>query len=206
MNNLLLGVAVLFLSRILGMLYFINNINDIDLTKHIRKSLPKEAVIFLIFFLGFFIRTLRSMGFTSLPSGEIALEPYKYFHNMVAMPSVTVIFLVGVVCVLIGIFGTIYNKNFNKGIWFSGVGTVLTVFGLLLLAGYNNTPYYPSVTDLQSSLTISNSCSSLFTLKVMSWVSLLIPIVLAYIFYVWHKMNAKKIDNEEIEQNKEELY
>jgi cytochrome bd ubiquinol oxidase subunit II len=206
LNNLLLGVAVLFLSRILGMLYFVNNIKDIDLEKHIRKNLPIETVIFLIFFLGFFIRILRTIGFTVMSSGEIAMEPYKYLHNMAAMPIVTFIFIIGIICVLFGILGTIYNKSFNKGIWYSGIGTVLTVFGLLLLAGYNNTPYYPSTTDLQSSLTLQNSCSSFFTLKVMSWVSLLIPIVLAYIFYVWRKMNAKQIDSEELKQNKEELY
>jgi len=206
LNNLLLGVAVLFLSRILGMLYFVNNIKDIDLEKHIRKNLPIETVIFLIFFLSFFIRILRTIGFTVMPSGEIAMESYKYFHNMIAMPVVSIIFIIGVIGVLFGILGTIYNKSFNKGIWYSGIGTVLTVFGLLLLAGYNNTPYYPSTTDLQSSLTLQNSCSSFFTLKVMSWVSVLIPIVLVYIFYVWRKMNAKQIDSEELKQNKEELY
>lgn len=202
LNNLLLGVAVLFLTRILGMLYFINNIRDLDLEKRIRKNLLVEGVIFLIAFLGFFFRLLMSMGLTVNPENqEFFVEPFKYAHNFIAMPLVSIVFLIGVVGVLIGLIGTIYSRTFKSGIWFSGIGTVLTVFALLLCAGYNNTPYYPSVTDPQCSLTLSNSCSSLFTLKVMSYVSILIPFVLAYIFYVWHKMDVKKIDSDEINGN-----
>lgn len=199
LNNVLLGVAVLFLSRILGMLYFVNNINNVDIETRIRKGLLKEGVIFLIFFLGFMVRTLLSFGFAVNPSsGEVMIQPYKYLYNFMQMPIVTVVFLIGVVGVLWGLIGTIYSNTFKRGIWFSGAGTVLTVFALLLCVGYNNTPYYPSRMDLGSSLTLANSCSSQFTLTVMSWVSILVPFVLAYIFYVWRKLDSTKIDATEI--------
>ncbi len=199
LNNVLLGVAVLFLSRILGMLYFVNNINNVDIETRIRKGLLKEGVIFLIFFLGFMVRTLLSFGFAVNPSsGEVMIQPYKYLYNFMQMPIVTVVFLIGVVGVLWGLIGTIYSNTFKRGIWFSGAGTVLTVFALLLCVGYNNTPYYPSRMDLGSSLTLANSCSSQFTLTVMSWVSILVPLVLAYIFYVWRKLDSTKIDATEI--------
>lgn len=122
------------------------------------------------------------------------------------MPIVTVVFLIGVVGVLWGLIGTIYSNTFKKGIWFSGAGTVLTVFALLLCVGYNNTPYYPSRMDLESSLTLANSCSSQFTLTVMSWVSILVPFVLAYIFYVWRKLDSTKIDATEISDKGNDSY
>jgi len=207
LNNVLLGVAVLFLSRILGMLYFVNNINNVDIETRIRKGLLKEGVIFLIFFLGFLVRTLLSFGFAVNPSsGEVMIQPYKYLYNFMQMPIVTVVFLIGVVGVLWGLIGTIYSNTFKKGIWFSGAGTVLTVFALLLCVGYNNTPYYPSRMDLESSLTLANSCSSQFTLTVMSWVSILVPFVLAYIFYVWRKLDSTKIDATEISDKGNDSY
>ena len=207
LNNVLLGVAVLFLSRILGILYFVNNINNVDIETRIRKGLLKEGVIFLIFFLGFLVRTLLSFGFAVNPSsGEVMIQPYKYLYNFMQMPIVTVVFLIGVVGVLWGLIGTIYSNTFKKGIWFSGAGTVLTVFALLLCVGYNNTPYYPSRMDLESSLTLANSCSSQFTLTVMSWVSILVPFVLAYIFYVWRKLDSTKIDATEISDKGNDSY
>ena len=191
--NVVLGLAVFFLARILGALYFINNIDDAALTARCRRSLWGNTALFLLFFLSFLIRTLVADGFAVRPdTQEVFMEPYKYWHNLLAMPLVLIVFLLGVVAVLWGIVRTLWKATFRKGIWFAGVGTVLTVTALLLLAGYNDTAYYPSTADLQSSLTISNSCSSLFTLKVMAYVSVLIPFVLAYIFYAWRSIDRKK--------------
>ncbi len=191
--NVVLGLAVFFLARILGALYFINNIDDAALTARCRRSLWGNTALFLLFFLLFLIRTLVADGFAVRPdTQEVFMEPYKYWHNLLAMPLVLIVFLLGVVAVLWGIVRTLWKATFRKGIWFVGVGTVLTVTALLLLAGYNDTAYYPSTADLQSSLTISNSCSSLFTLKVMAYVSVLIPFVLAYIFYAWRCIDQKK--------------
>lgn len=200
--NLALGLAVFFLARVLALLYFINNINDEVLDKKFHRVLIPNTALFLVFFLAFVIRLMFVDGFALNPeSGEIFMQPYKYFLNLIEMPIVLAVFLVGVVLVLFGIIQTILSYRFRKGIWFAGTGTVLTVLALLLLAGYNNTAYYPSVAELQSSLTIYNSSSSPFTLKVMSIVSLLIPFVLAYIFYAWRAIDKKKIDEEDIETN-----
>lgn len=200
--NVALGLAVFFLARVLALLYFINNIDDEVLDKKFHKVLIPNTVLFLVFFLAFIIRLMFVDGFALNPeNGEIFMQPYKYFHNLMEMPIVPVVFLIGVVLVLFGIIQTILSYRFRKGIWFAGTGTVLTVLALLLLAGYNNTAYYPSIADLQSSLTIYNSSSSPFTLKVMSIVSLLIPFVLAYIFYAWRAIDKKKIDEEDIETN-----
>lgn len=200
--NVALGLAVFFLARVLALLYFINNIDDEVLDKKFHRVLIPNTGLFLVFFLAFVIRLMFVSGFALNPdSGEIYMQPFKYFHNLIEMPIVLVVFLVGVVLVLFGIIRTILSYKFRKGIWFAGTGTVLTVLALLLLAGYNNTAYYPSVADLQSSLTIYNSSSSPFTLKVMSIVSLLIPFVLAYIFYAWRAIDKKKIDEEDIEKN-----
>ena len=128
------------------------------------------------------------------------MEPYKYLTNFLEMPIVLIVFLVGVLAVLWGIIRTLWKPAFDKGIWFAGVGTVLTVLALLLVAGYNNTAYYPSTTDLQSSLTLANSCSSQFTLKTMAYVSILVPFVLAYIFYAWRSIDNRKIDVKEMEE------
>lgn len=197
--NVVMGLAVFFLARILGALYFINNIADTELVARCRRSLWGNSVLFLIFFLAFLVRTLLADGFAVQPeSGWICMEPYKYLHNFLAMPWLLVIFLLGVVGVLAGIIRTLLKPGYDKGIWLSGAGTVLTVFALLLSAGYNNTAYYPSVADLQSSLTLANSCSSRFTLEVMAYVSILVPFVLAYIFYAWRRIDNRKIDAKEM--------
>ena len=198
--NVVLGLAVFFLARILGSLYFINNISDADLVKRCRRALWGNTGLFLIFFLSFVIRTLLAEGYAVNPeNGEIFMEPYKYLTNFIEMPVVLVVFLIGVLAVLWGIIRTLWKPAFDKGIWFAGAGTVLTVLVLLLVAGYNNTAYYPSTADLQSSLTLANSCSSQFTLRVMAYVSILVPFVLAYIFYAWRSIDRKKIDAKEMQ-------
>lgn len=197
--NVVMGVAVFFLARVLGALYFINNIADTELVARCRRSLWGNSVLFLIFFLAFLVRTLVADGFAVQPeNGWICMEPYKYLHNFLAMPWVLVIFLLGVAGVLGGIVRTLWKPGYDKGIWLSGAGTVLAVFALLLTAGYNHTAYYPSVADLQSSLTLANSCSSRFTLEVMAYVSILVPFVLAYIFYAWRRIDSHKIDADEM--------
>ena len=205
--NVILGLAVFFLARILGALYFINNIDEADLVARSRRALWGNTALFLVFFLAFLVRTLVADGFAVRPdTGEIYMEPYKYLHNFLAMPAVLILFLVGVVGVLWGIIRTLWKPGFDKGIWFAGIGTVLTVLALLLVAGYNNTAYYPSSVDLQSSLTIENSSSSPFTLKVMAYVSILVPFVLAYIIYAWRSINNKKLDVQELEEKGEHAY
>ena len=199
--NVVLGLAVFFLARILGALYFINNINEDDLVKRCRRALWGNTALFLVFFLAFVIRMLLADGYAVRPeTGEVFMEPYKYLTNFLQMPVVLLVFLVGVVAVLWGIIRTLWKPAFDKGIWFAGAGTVLTVLALLLVAGYNNTAYYPSTHDLQSSLTLANSCSSQFTLKVMAYVSILVPFVLAYIFYAWRSIDNRKIDAKEMEE------
>lgn len=197
--NVMLGLAVFFLARILGAMYFINSINDKELTDKCRRSLITNTALFLVFFLSFVIRTLVADGYAVNPDTlEVYMQPYKYFINFVDMPAVLILFLIGVLLVLFGIGKTILKKTFDKGIWFTGIGTVFTVLALLLIAGYNNTAYYPSFTDLQSSLTLANSCSSEFTLKTMAYVSILVPFVIAYIFYAWRCIDNKKIDAKEM--------
>ena len=197
--NVCLGLAVFFLARILGALYFINNIDDKDLVARSRRSLIGNSVLFLVFFLSFVIRTLLADGYAVNPeTGEVFMEPYKYLTNFIEMPLVLVLFLIGVVLVLFGIGKSLLKTKFDKGIWFTGIGTVLAVLALLLVAGYNNTAYYPSTNDLQSSLTLANSCSSQFTLRVMFYVSFLVPFVLAYIFYAWRSIDIHKISEKEM--------
>lgn len=199
--NVCLGLAVFFLARIQALLYFINNINDEEIYKRSRKQLIPETALFLVFFLAFLIHTLVQDGFAVNPeTKEIFMQPYKYFINLIEMPVLLVVLLGGVVSVLFGIIKTILSDKWKKGIWFTGVGTVLTVLVLLLCAGWNNTAYYPSVTNLQSSLTIENSSSSYFTLKVMNYVSILVPIVMCYIYYTWKALDIRKIDKKEIEE------
>ena len=195
--NVIMGVAVYFLARILGNLYFINNINDETITSRARKALRLNTILFLVFFLAFVIRTLFADGYAVSANGTIQMEPYKYLSNFLAMPIVLILFLLGVVAVLYGIARSIFQTSFNKGIWYSGIGTVLTVWALFLLVGYHNTAYYPSCTNLDSSLTIQNSSSSQFTLTVMMYVSFLVPFVLAYIFYVWRSLNKTKVERGE---------
>lgn len=197
----ILGLAVFFLSRVLGALYYINSISCDELIGRCRRSLYANTGLFLLFFLAFVVRTLLADGFAVNPqTQEIFMEPYKYLTNFVEMPAVLALFLVGVVLVLFGIGRTMLKKTFDKGIWFAGLGTVFTVLALLLVAGYNNTAYYPSFTDPQSSLTLSNSCSSLFTLKTMAYVSIMVPFVIAYIIYAWRSISMKKIDSKEMNE------
>ncbi|MBS5551324.1 MAG: cytochrome d ubiquinol oxidase subunit II [Bacteroides sp.] len=205
-TNLLLGFAVFFLSRLLGTLYFINNIRSESLVQRCRRQLVVDGIPFLLLFLAFVAHVLLKDGFAVQPeTGEIAMEPFKYFNNLIAMPYLLVLFLVGVVGVLFGLGKSIFCKTYTRGIWFTGVGTVLTVLALLLTVGYNHTAYYPSTADLQSSLTLSNSCSSLFTLQTMAYVSVLVPFVLAYIVYAWRAIDRKPITEEEIKRD-EHLY
>lgn len=206
LTNLLLGFAVFFLSRLLGTLYFINNIRSESLVQRCRRQLVVDGIPFLLLFLAFVAHVLLKDGFAVQPeTGEIAMEPFKYFNNLIAMPYLLVLFLVGVVGVLFGLGKSIFCKTYTRGIWFAGVGTVLTVLALLLTVGYNHTAYYPSTADLQSSLTLSNSCSSLFTLQTMAYVSVLVPFVLAYIVYAWRAIDRKPITEEEIKRD-EHLY
>lgn len=199
--NLVLALGVFFLARILGLLYIINNVDDDALRNRGRMLLRSNTVLFLIFFLAFLIRTLLKDGYAVNPeTGVIFMEPLKYLHNFLEMWYVTAILLVGVVLVLFGIGCTLLAKSYIRGIWPTGIGVVLTVLALLLCAGWNNTAYYPSNADLQSSLTITNSSSSEFTLQTMAIVSLFIPFVLAYIVYAWYCLDKKKITKEEIEQ------
>ena len=197
--NLLLGIAVLFLARVLGLLYMVNNISDDVLQKRMRRSLVWNAGLFLVFFLAFFIHVLLKDGFAyDASTGVVFMAELKYLHNLLEQPSVLVLLLLGVVLLLTGIVRTVLSSHFNKGIWWSGIGTVLAVTALFLMAGWNDTAYYPSNADLQSSLTIANSCSSEFTLSTMAVVSLLVPFVLAYIYYAWKSIDSKKIDRDEM--------
>ena len=201
LQNLSLGLTVFFLSRVLALLYFMNRLRNAEMMERIKKQLLINSIPFVVFFLTFTIWLMFSTGFAVDPStGIVSMEPFKYFHNLIAMPVVAVLLLLGVAMVLVGIIRplTCFVKCGTKGIWLSGLGTILTVFSLLLLAGFNNTAYYPSTFDLQSSLTIQNSSSSHYTLTIMSYVSLLVPFVIAYIWYAWRSIDNKKIDIEEI--------
>lgn len=197
--NLVLAAAVGFLARVLGILYIMNNVNDENIRCRGSVRLIGESALFLVFFLAFLVRTLLKDGYAYNPeTGEIFMEPQKYLHNLLDMWYVAVAMLAGVVLVLYGIIRTVVSKTYIGGIWPAGIGVVLVVLSLLLCAGWNNTAYYPSNADLQSSLTIANSCSSLFTLRTMAIVSLLIPFVLAYIVCAWRAIDKKKIDLDEI--------
>jgi len=190
--NVCLGLAVFFLSRCLGNLYFINNIEDKNVRSNSRKHLLYNVAGFLLFFLPYLIKIVLKDGYAANPvTGVISVESFKYLNNLLAYPWIIALLLIGVVLVLYGFVRSILQSKFIYGIWFAGIGTVLTVLSLLLIAGFGNTAYYPSLADMQSSLTIANSSSSLFTLKTMSVVSLLIPFVLAYIWYVWNAMDKK---------------
>ena len=197
--NLVLGFAVFFLARILGILYVMNNVNDENIRSRGSVRLIGAAVPFVVLFVAFLVRTLVKDGYAYDPtSGVIMIEPYKYLHNFIDMWYLAIVLLAGVALVLYGIIRTVVSKTYICGIWPVGIGTVLTVLALLLSAGWNNTAYYPSNADLQSSLTIANSCSSYFTLSTMAVVSILIPFVLAYIVYAWYSIDKKKLDKQEI--------
>lgn len=200
--NVVLGVAVFFLARVLGLLYIINNVEHDNIVTRARKQLGLNTAVFLAFFLSFLVHLLLKDGFAYDPqTGLIFIESYKYLHNLLSMWYLTLVLLVGVVSLLYGIARTLFSADFKYGIWFGGVGVVLVVLVLLLCAGWNNTAYYPSNTDLQSSLTIANSSGSVFTLTAMSVVSLLIPFVLVYIFAAWRAIDRKSITEQEITED-----
>jgi len=201
LTNLSLGLSIFFLSRLTAGLYFINNINDQNIYKRSINCIKRNSVAFLFFFLFFVIRLMLIDGFAVNPeTKEIFMQSNKYFNNLLEMPIVLIMFLLGVVLVLFGIFKALFKKSKN-GIWFTGLGIILTVLSLFFIAGFNHTAYYPSTFDLQSSITIENSSSSHYTLTAMSYVSLLVPFVIAYIWYVWRAMDKKSIDKNEVEND-----
>lgn len=203
--NLVFGMAVFFLARILGTLYIINNVDDENIRCRASVRLVGCTVVFLVLFLAFLVRTLLKEGYAvDATTGLIVMEPMKYLHNLLTMWPLLIGFALGVVLLLYGIIRTVVSKSYIKGIWPAGIGVVLAVLALLLCAGWNGTAYYPSNVDLQSSLTIANSCSSEFTLRTMFYVSLLVPFVVAYIAYAWYAMDKKKLTKEEIAE--EEAY
>lgn len=203
--NLVFGMAVFFLARILGTLYIINNVDDENIRCRASVRLVGCTVVFLVLFLAFLVRTLLKKGYAvDATTGLIVMEPMKYLHNLLTMWPLLIGFALGVILLLYGIIRTVVSKSYIKGIWPAGIGVVLAVLALLLCAGWNGTAYYPSNVDLQSSLTIANSCSSEFTLRTMFYVSLLVPFVVAYIAYAWYAMDKKKLTKEEIAE--EEAY
>lgn len=202
-RNLLLGLAVVFLTGMLACQYFLNNVDDETLRERSKRQMRRYAVLFLIFFLPFLACILLATGWSADAAGTISREPYKYLFNLIEMPYVAVVLLIGIVLVLWSIAAGWTGSR--KAIWFGGSGTVLTVLALLLCAGWNGTAYYPSLADMQSSLTIRNSSSSRFTLTAMSIVSLMIPFVLAYIWYAWRSLNRTPVTREEV-RGDEHLY
>ena len=195
---LVFGFAVFFLARILGILYVMNNVNDENIRSRASVRLVGVTVCFLVLFVSYLVHLLMKDGYAYTDDGQILIEPNKYLHNFLTMWYLLVVLLIGVVLVLYGIVRTLASKTFIGGIWPVGIGVVLTVLALLLCAGWNSTAYYPSTADLQSSLTIANSCSSEITLRTMAIVSLLIPFVLAYIVVAWRKIDKKRLDKDEI--------
>ena len=198
---LVFGLAVMFLARVLGILYVMNNVNDEDIRSRGSVRLLGNAVPFVILFVAYLAHLLLKDGYAYNDEGVIFMEPYKYLNNLLDMWYLTIILLIGIALVLFGIGKTIWSKDYNSGIWPAGIGTVLTVLALLLCSAWNHTAYYPSTADLQSSLTMANSSSSEFTLRTMFYVSLLVPFVLAYIVYVWRAIDRKKLDKEEIQSD-----
>ena len=195
---LVFGLAVMFLARTLGTLYIINNVADEDIRSRASVRLVGSAVPFLLLFVAYLVHLLLMEGYAYDAEGTIFMEPNKYLHNFLEVWPLLILLLAGVVLVLYGIGKTVMSKDYIRGIWPAGIGTVLTVLALLLCAGWNHTAYYPSTVDAQMSLTIENSCSSYFTLNTMFWVSLLIPFVLAYIIYCWRAIDSKKLTSDEI--------
>jgi cytochrome d ubiquinol oxidase subunit II len=197
-HNIALGLTVFFLARILGLLYFIRNIDDENIQNRSRRKLLYNTIPFLVFFLAFLVKLLLKDGFAYDPGTyEVALERYKYMHNLLDMPVVLIFLIAGLILVLYGLYRGLFTNNI-KSFYFAGSGTVLVVFSLFLIAGLNQTCFYPSAFELQSSLHIENSSSSHYTLTVMSYVSLLVPFVLAYIVYAWSSVNKKQIDADEM--------
>ena len=200
-HAVLLGATLVFLTAILGALYVMNNVEDGEILARMRRTVKLSTVPFLLCFLTWAVLLMLRQGYAVSDGGGVCMEPYKYWHNLTRMPAVLAMLLAGVVLVLLSIWKGAFTDS-RKGIWFAMPGTVLVVMSVFFLAGFNGTAYYPSCTDIQSSLTIRNSSSSCFTLQVMSWVSLLIPFVLAYIACAWHAMDKKKITPEEIESER----
>ena len=198
---LVLGFAVVFLARVLGILYVMNNVADEDIRSRGSVRLIGAAVPFLVLFVAYLVHVLLKDEFAYNDEGIIYMEPYKYLNNFLEMWYLLVLLLIGVVLVLFGIGKTIFSKDYNGGIWPAGIGTVLTVLALLLSCAWNHTAYYPSTADLQSSLTLVNSCSSEFTLRTMFYVSLLVPFVLAYIIYAWRAIDKTKLTKEELKSD-----
>ncbi len=200
-HAVLLGLTVVFLAIILGALYILNNVDDHAVRQQMRGTLKVAAIPFLLFFVAWFVILMLKDGFSVDADGVVSMEPYKYLQNFLHQRFVIILFAVGVLLVLAGLYIGVFTKH-RRGFWFAFPGTVFVVMTVFFLAGFNGTAYYPSLTDLQSSLTIRNSSSSYYTLKVMSWVSLLIPFVVAYITYAWHSMDKHKITREEIEKTR----
>lgn len=200
--NVIFGIAVFLLARVLGLLYIINNIADETIRLRGRRQLLYNTIAFLVFFLTFLVRTLLKDGFAYQPgTGVIFMEPMKYLNNLITMWPLLLIFLVGVILLLLGIVRTVFSKTYIKGIWPAGFGVVMVVLVLLLIAGWNHTAFYPSNVDLQSSLTIANSCSSKTTLKAMFYVSLFLPVVFVYIYFAWRAIDKKKIESSDIKND-----
>ena len=187
-----LGCTLVLLTSILGALYVINNVKDEEVGEHMRRAIRRTAIPFLLMFVAFAVLLFTRKGFAADVDGAISLEPYKYLHNLLQMPLVAAMLIIGVLLVVLGIVKGALTTS-RKGIWYAAPGTVLVVMAVFFLAGFNGTAYYPSCTDLPSSLTIANSSSSRFTLTVMFWVSLLIPFVVAYIAYAWRQMDKKQL-------------
>ncbi|MCH3994172.1 MAG: cytochrome d ubiquinol oxidase subunit II [Prevotella sp.] len=200
--NVIFGIAVFLLARVLGLLYLINNVADETIRTRAHRHLIYNTIAFLVFFLTFLVRTLLKNGFAYQPAtGLIFMEPMKYLKNLLTMWPLLLVFLVGVVLLLFGVIRTIFSKTYIKGIWPAGFGVVLAVFVLFLIAGWNNTAFYPSNIDLQSSLTIANSCSSKTTLQAMFYVSLFLPVVFVYIYFAWRAIDKKKINDSDIKKD-----
>ena len=197
--NVEFGLMVMFLAICLGALYMINNIADNKLAEQLRKSLLICFCAFLVMLVIVLVQLFTMEGFAVDAEGVVFMEKAKYFHNLIQMPVVLVMFLIGAILFVSGVVLTLIKKDFNRGIWISAPGTVMVVMALFMIAGYNGTAYYPSIEDIQYSLTIANSSSSEFTLKTMAIVSLIIPFVVAYIAYFWRQMDKKSLTKEELE-------
>ena len=196
--NVEFGLMVMFLAICLGALYAINNIDNDKLASQLRRSLLISFACFVVMLVLVVAQLLTMDGFAVDNNGVVTMESGKYLHNFLQMPIVLAMFLIGAVLLVVGVVMTLYKKAFKRGIWFAAPGTVLAVMALFMIAGYNGTAFYPSTAELQSSLTLSNSCSSEFTLYTMAIVSLAIPFVVAYIAYFWRKMDKKSLTTEEL--------
>lgn len=205
-HNVSLGLAVFFLARVLGILYIVNSVNNQEIFTRAIKQMWYNAVPFLVFFLAFVVGLLLKSGFAyDNATGQVSMASYKYLNNFIEMPIIAVFFLAGVVLVLTGIIVFLFSQS-KKGIWFTGAGTILTVFSLFMVAGFNNTAYYPSVYNLQHSLTIQNSSSSHYTLTAMSYVSLFVPVVIAYIYWVWASLGKRQMTAEDLNEETTHVY